>query len=524
MHISPIHFAGYQSSCHDQKLRLSYQVAASDTAESLHQHDSDTLQSTLTTFISTFNPSNSVLQSSPISAQLDTAFQSIYRMQQSNVALSPPQIAAVKALYQTLKNDRHADNSELPIQHDIVGKWHRPYRYAYTQSASGDIYVSGLRHIHSPDQATAITSYLKDVLSYDSTRSRHSVSPMVHIKPADHTGAHQINDTQTSHLTLDTLIEFVHTHHPRPTDTQSFQPVLPRDRQMGISFFIRRMSNDPTAFIDSMIHNTESPDEIPEIRPGTAVAQLRDTDGQPITDCTGTPVGIGLLGDVYPFKKGKSLCPWSEQGEFIFDNTTHMITAQKCDIYSGPIPIKMKDHTVDVEAFQTEMEARESRYLTHIEGKWLTPSTLYQKMVNQGKKAVGKRPMGSSQKTEGGRKIGVPKNKYSNYVSTFNQFGVVPHNEAFLIHTLSSGFRIGINTHSKQAIRNSLLLYHNTIQYLNQKGYYDLANQITLAIYNNQSGEVLSILPSQLHELYSFAPEIYSSDHACIHPDMTKAP
>ena len=96
----------------------------------------------------------------------------------------------------------------------------------------------------------------------------------------------------------------------------------------------------------------------------------------------------------------------------------------------------------------------------------------------------------------------------------------MPRNEAFMIHDLKRPFRIGINTHSQQAIENSLRLYQYTVRYLMDAGYSHVAQSITLAIYNNRTGEVKQVHPAELHRLYWLASTDYSIDHRCIHLDM----
>jgi len=321
--------------------------------------------------------------------------------------------------------------------------------------------------------------------------------------------------------TIGNLIKDVKDIHPFVRPENEWKTVEGKDKAKFINFFIRRSSEDPTAFIDALDHNTHHKKGVlPEIRPATAVGVLRDESGNQIRNSVGQPVGIGLLGDSFHKKdKAGHIKPgrWSEQGEMIFDNKSKMIAGQKCDIASEKIPLTPTENGVDSEKFKEEMERRGG--ITHVEGQWMDKKQLHQKLINQGKKAVGLKPLGSSQKKTGGRTPGIPKNRFSDYVSAYLKNQCIPHNEAFMILDLKNPMRIGINTHSKKAVENSLLLYKNTVTALIKKGYPHLAKQVTLAIYNNRTSEVKTVHPNDLHYIYDYAPDIYTIDHDRIHPD-----
>ena len=458
-----------------------------------------------------------VIKSSSIEESLKYFFNTIYNTQKdqqhTNQRLSDNQLIAVKSLYDLLQELRQFN---CTCAEDIFtgyvavfGGWSRNLRYNYCENEKGQTLISGYKYIDNDINCTALTSYLKDVLAYEKLKLETQQS--------------YCNNSRINHHSaskIQNLISITQEIHPKVNHRKSFKCVPKNNSSISISFFIRRCNSMPDSFLESMIYNTYRKDKAPEVRPSTAISVLKGPNGKPIVSNKGNSIAIGLLGDAFPFKKSGHLCDWSEQGEFVFDNTAEMVTAQKCDIWSGPIPLHTYNGVIDRHQFQFDMEKRAAvSQETHIEGKWLDKALLYEKMLNQANKALGFKPMGSYHKTGKGRCWGIPKNKYSNYVKLFNQFGVIPHNEAFMIHDLRVPFRIGINTHSKTAFKNSLKLYINTVRFLKQKRYYDLAKKLTLVIYNNQTGEVKHVNPEHLYQLYLLTPDCYTIDHQYIHPE-----
>ena len=339
-----------------------------------------------------------------------------------------------------------------------------------------------------------------------------------HVPPAHTSGPDPIVVPDDSPIR--SYLLFIFANHP-DTDKNPKWEILPADNPgIHLSYYIRRTDQEQrsvTRFLDALASNSHHDGRTEEVRPATAVGVLK-SGKLPVTKRDdGRPVAIGLLGDAF------NKCTWSEKGELIFKNTSRLVTAQKCDIASGEIELVIQPGGIDRTEFKRRMENRDKspdRMNTHIEGKWLdSVEDLYNKMVHQGEKAVGIKPMGSSTKTEGGRIPGVPKNKYSNYRSHYGSFGFIPHNEAFLVFTLENIQAIGINTHSKQSVVNSLALYQSTVEYLKNKNRRDLVGRILLSVYNNRTGEVKQVRKRDIQGIYEHAPAIYSTDHARIHPD-----
>jgi ribosomal protein L34E len=450
-----------------------------------------------------------------VTRALDQLFNDIYCLQTnsqgSSNSLNLNQLSAIRDLYNLLKMRRQFKGYHTEFSH-----WSRPCRYSYNKTDSGQAVISGYRHVPNDKKCTALTSYLKDVLAYENRKIHHVTAHDFTITRVS--SDHYIDDTPAI---IKDLINAVKATHPHVNKEDAFKPIAPYDKTIPISFFIRRSNINPDNFFDALEHNTHRGHRLPEVRPATAVSVLKNEDGSPITDEEGNPVAIGLLGDAFPFKKKGVICEYSEQGDLIFPNISEMITAQKCDIWSGIIQLFLTNGRINKKRFQQKMEALAKH--CHVEGKWMDKYELYIKMINQAKKATGQKPMGSSKKICSGRIFGIPKNKYSDYVKLLQLFGIIPHNEAFMVLDLKQPFRVGINTHSKKSIENSLRLYQNTVASLKRRNYHELAQKITLAIYNNRTGEVKTVHPDDLKRLYALAPDKYTIDHARIHPDEVLA-
>jgi hypothetical protein len=338
-------------------------------------------------------------------------------------------------------------------------------------------------------------------------------------------GRNMVGPNPTIPAAVKQHITTIRTVHPKVDKQRRWQQIPSANRMTHISHFIRRSNNDPTPFLKSCEDNEHQDGRVKEIRPATAVGILKDDKGIQIRrDSDAQPVGIGLLGDAFHAisAAGDSIPGnWSEKGEVILKNNTVMLSAQKCDISSGKIQLKPNPGGIDPQQFKNEM-ARRARP-THIEGKWMdSMMDLYTKLSHQAEKAVKGRRMGSRNKVGNGRRPGKPKNSYSNYKRSYEMYGLVPHNEAFMVPTLDDIQAIGVNTHSKQAVANSYELYVNTINYFKSKG--RDASQIQLAMYNNRTGEVKTVYPDDLEWIYENAPDQYTIDHSKVHVDELAIP